>query len=136
MKIPLIVKGRCYTQETVNDWTQVWETICKMAYEGTESTSTILTTPSFMMVEETANDNLNEIEHSNYYKKKYPDNEYEITLDCVWKKYSRMYPYMDYPLVNLGLERLHVPRTLFESLGIYPWFKYSFPNCKITFWEE
>lgn len=136
MKLPLIVKGRNYSQETVDDWSQVWETICKMAYEGKQTTSAILTTPSFMMVEESANDNLSEGEHSSYYRKKYPDNEYDITLDCTWKKYSRMYSHMKDPLINLGFERLHVPRPLFESLGIYPWFRYSFPNCKITFWEE
>lgn len=135
MKIPLIVKGRNYSQETLDSWTQVWETICKMAYEGNESISSMITSPSFMIVEELANDNLNEAEHSNYYKKRYPDNDYEITLDCMWKKYSRMYPTHD-PCVNLSFERLHVPRPLFESLGIYPWFRYSFPNCKITFWEE
>ena len=136
MKIPLIVKGRNYSQETVDSWVQVWETICKMAYEGEENTTSIITSPSFMIVEENANDNLDEAEQSNYYKKRYPDNDYEITLDCTWKKYSRMYSHLNNSLINLGFERLHVPRPLFENLGIYLWFKYSFPNCKITFWGE
>jgi hypothetical protein len=135
MSISLIVKGRNYSQETLSAWQEVWGIICKMAYENATGYNSIITTPSFMMVERTANDTLNEKEHSNYYNKKIPDNDYDITLDHTWKKYSRMYPTSELS-VNLQFEKLHVPRALFESLGIYRWFQYSFPNCKITFWEE
>jgi hypothetical protein len=38
------------------------------------------------------------------------------------------------PKVVPELLYIKVPKVLFEDVGIYAWFKYSFPNCKIEFW--
>ena len=38
------------------------------------------------------------------------------------------------PLIVPELVYVKVPKVLFEEIGIYSWFKYSFPNCKIEFW--
>jgi hypothetical protein len=53
----------------------------------------------------------------------------ELTLDFQWQKYQRLKP-----LVIPELKYICVPKILFESLGVYSWFQYSFPNCKIEFW--
>lgn len=55
----------------------------------------------------------------------------ELTLDFQWKNYQQLKP-----LIIPELKYIYVPRILFESLGVYAWFKYSFPNCKIEFWEK
>lgn len=76
-----------------------------------------------------------EVEHTEIYNKRLCHNEYDITLDYTWKIYSKAFK-TKMPHVIPELKRLHVPRILFEELGIRPWFKYSFPNCVVTFWEE
>jgi len=55
----------------------------------------------------------------------------ELTLDFQWQKYQQLKP-----LVIPELKYIYVPKLLFESLGVYSWFRYSFPNCKIEFWEN
>ena len=54
----------------------------------------------------------------------------EMSLDFQWKNYNSLKP-----LVINELKYIFVPKILFESLGVYAWFRYSFPNCRIDFWE-
>jgi len=136
MNIPLYVGNNIYLYDTITRWKTVWERVCEMAYEGDVAYSEIVTHPYKMRVEGIQNNNMDEKEHSNYYSKKSPKNYEEITLDDMWRKYSKRYADMGDPFVVPEFRRLHVPRALFESLGVYPWFRHSFPNCEITFWEQ
>ena len=38
------------------------------------------------------------------------------------------------PKVVPELVYLKAPKVLFEEVGIYAWFRYSFPNCKVELW--
>ncbi len=97
----------------MDNWKSVWETICKMAYENGPLYEKIIIEPKVIEL------SLNE----------------EDTLDYTWKKYSKKHG-SKMPNVIPEFKELYVPRHLFEDLGIYPWFRYSFPNCHIQFWDE
>ena len=109
----------------IDKWQHVWLQICDMAYDNTNITSQII------------------IEKSNYAELlKYMSNSNDfhlITLDYMWEEITleqkrfQMPPYVH---VVPELQAIYVPRILFESLGVYAWFEYSFPNCKILFWED
>jgi len=43
--------------------------------------------------------------------------------------------YVD-PVVVPELKEIYVPRILFTCLGVFTWFRHSFPNCQILFWED
>lgn len=63
----------------------------------------------------------------------------DIRLESVWKRYSEMKDKNgDFiqPQVVPELEELCIPYKLFYSMGVYQWFRYSFPNCKLVFWED
>lgn len=109
-----------YSPETVDEWQQLWKSICEMAYCQTYVFEEIITKPHFSEKVDT---------------KFYNRDQTGITLDFIWKQYSNHYG-TKMPFVIPMFKRLHVPRALFEELGVYSWFDYSFPNCKITFWEE
>ena len=122
----LSIVNNNYSDTTVAYWQQVWRTICEMAYRQTYIIEEIITKPV---------EGCKEVDESEIYNKKIFDNYYDITLDCMWKKYSKQYG-TKMPFVVPMFKKLHVPRGLFEELGIRPWFKYSFPNCVVTFWQE
>lgn len=69
---------------------------------------------------------------SAFYERNNCDNFEQLTLDYVWCEYSKKFKNV---MMVPELKRIYVPRTLFECLGVYKWFEYSFPNCDITFWE-
>ncbi len=73
------------------------------------------------------------------YKNTNPTDFDKLTLDYVWKEYSEKRDSNNNfiePQVVPELRYLFVPRVLFESLGVYTWFRHSFPNCVIMFWEN
>lgn len=136
MKVSLCVVNYNYYLNTRAAWQSVWEAICQMAYENRDNISQIITEPDDMDIEGVQNNNRNEKEHSHYYSKKLPGNDELITLDYMWKRYSNKYKDLQELYVVPEFTRLHVPRSLFESLGVIQWFRHSFPNCQVTFWEE
>ena len=73
------------------------------------------------------------------YKNINPNEFYTLTLDYMWKQYSKRRDINGHfiePQVVPELKYLFVPRILFDSLGIRSWFQFSFPNCKVQFWED
>jgi len=133
MEIPLIIRNSLYDVETVNAWQFVWETVCLMAYERKSMVKELITTPGLLVIDGMVNTSKLEPEHSAIYSERLPHNYDEITLDYMWKIYSRNHD--DVQVID-SFKRLHVPRALFEDLGIKKWFEYSFPNCKVTYWNE
>lgn len=133
MEIPLIIRNSLYDAETVSAWQFVWETICLMAYERKSIVRELITTPGLLVIDGMVNTSKIEVEHTDIYNEKIPHNDEEITLDYMWKMYSRNHH--DVEIIET-FKRLHVPRALFENLGIKKWFEYSFPNCKVTYWKE
>jgi len=112
-------------QDVINKWQSVWQQICDMAYYRNNVTTSIFV--------ET---------------KKYTDllkyminskNFDQITLDYMWKQVSSVRGvdgnYIE-PCVVSELTQIYIPRILFDTLGVYAWFKHSFPNCVICFWED
>jgi hypothetical protein len=134
MKAPLIVNERMYSYETILSWKVVWDKICRMAYENEKPVSEIVVIPDRVRIEGIAVP-MDEKEQSKYYSRGLPMNYEVITLDHMWSYYSKVHGTKD-PKVVPEFQKLHVPRGLFSSLGVGPWFRYSFPNCTITFWEE
>ena len=61
------------------------------------------------------------------------------TLDYHWKQFSSIKDadgnFIE-ALVVPELNFIIVPQSLFHTEGVYAWFKHSFPNCVITFWDE
>jgi hypothetical protein len=97
-------------------WQETWQRLCDMAYYRKNVVSEFV-------VDGLLGDLEQELLESN--------NIEELTLDFQWQKYQQLKP-----LVIPELKYIYVPKTLFESLGVYSWFRYSFPNCKIEFWEN
>lgn len=136
MEIPLIIHDSLYDQETVRDWQYTWETICLMTYENKEIVREIVTKPGIMVIHGMVNTSKLEYEHSEIYEKRIPINDEEITLDYMWKMFSNKHKDMQDLYIIEDFKHLHVPRALFENIGIKKWFEYSFPNCKVTYWNE
>ena len=135
MEIPLIVYEKMYQYDTIAGWKRVWETICQMAYEKTGVCEKIITKPGYMRVNGVENLKCSEAEHSRVYLNKENSNDYSISLDVLWKYYSNQYG-SQMPHVIPELKEIHVPRILFDTIGVRAWFNYSFPNCRIFFWDE
>ena len=74
------------------------------------------------------------LEYSNFSR-----NFEEITLEHTWKKTSSTRDsngsYIETQIVP-ELTNIYVPKLLFETPGVYNWFKRSFPNCSIEYWED
>jgi hypothetical protein len=134
MRIPLIVDDNAYSYETVVSWKVVWDKICKMSYELEPPVAEIVTTPDRVRIEGIAVP-MTEQKQSEFYSRQIPTNSDVITLDHMWSYYSKKHG-VEVPEIVPEFKKLHVPRALFKSLGIGPWFRHSFPNCEITFWEE
>lgn len=132
MEIPLCIESEYYTDTTVQAWQNVWNSICSMAYEQQNLCEEILTHPNGVTINGYHTNTKGSSVHSGVYEEAYPLNRYEITLDYMWKKYNETHKEM--PHVVSCLKRLHVPKPLFENLGIKQWFEHSFPNCTVTYW--
>ena len=107
------------SQELCDKWQSFWYDLCRMAYYR-ENIVRVLE----------IYDDADDYKNCNYI---------QLTLDFAWRNISEELDsegkFVE-PQVVEELEELYVPRLLFETLGVYTWFKYSFPNCKIHFWEE
>jgi hypothetical protein len=132
MEIPLFLNGRVYENHTVDGWQCVWDKICRMAYEGRDVCESIVTKPGITYVDGKIVEGLS---HSQMYSNNDPINHYFLTLENIWKQYSQLYPY-EYPKVIPELKELVVPYHLYNCLGVRSWFKHSFPNCVVTYWEQ
>ena len=107
-------------------WQLIWKHLCDMAYYRKNISSQLLIPiHDYGSLEKMKNSNSEKF--------------YKMTLDYTWNKISkRRDPEGNFiePQVVPELTYMYVPRFLFEELGIYMWFKFSFPNCVIHFWEE
>ena len=110
----------------VKQWQSMWQHICDMAYYRKNITDTLY-------VSENDYTSLLKYRMSNC------KNFHKLTLDYEWQKISNLRDdngdFLE-PLVVPELKQIYVPRILFESVGVYPWFKHSFPNCTIMFLED
>lgn len=136
MEIPLVVCDNKYSQETINKWKTIWSSICDMCYTGINIQEEIITNPGYFQVDDEVMMNSNEKEQSIFYGNQYPTNDKEITLDYTWKEYSQKADPGVMPSVVPEFKHLHVPIFLFYTFGVDAWFSHSFPNCKVTFWEN
>jgi hypothetical protein len=135
MEISLHISNNEYTERTIYAWQEVWENICKMAYEKMEPIEKIITNPGALIVNGKMVSKNSEVGHCHYYASKTPVNDYLITLDYTWKIYSKKYG-STMPGVVPEFKELYVPRPIFDDMGIQKWFSHSFPNCKIFYWSE
>lgn len=108
-----------FREDVISKWQTIWMQVCDMAYERTNIVEELVVKPTTSIEEA-------------FYKHNSCKNAEEISLDYTWKKYSQTH---SDALVVPELKRIYVPRTLFECIGVYAWFNYSFPNCEIHFWE-
>jgi hypothetical protein len=107
-------------------WPALWKTICEMSYYRRCLTDQILV-------------EIEDYELLEMYKNMNPNEFRGLTIDYMWKDYSETRDYLNKyiePQVVPELKYLFVPRILFETLGVYTWFQFSFPNCKVEFWED
>lgn len=132
MEIPLNIYGDTYDEITIEAWQSVWDHVCKMAYEGTDICESIITRPGVMTINGKKVFDKRERTHSQEYARLQPINTYFLTLDNMWKQYSDYYPEVK---VIPEFKKLIVPYALYQSLGITQWFRYSFPNCEVIYWE-
>jgi hypothetical protein len=131
MEIPLIVHSKQYSEETVLAWQTVWKTICDMSYHNTNIQEKIVTTPGYFQMDDKVMLNKDEQAQTYFYSQRYPNNDEQLTLDYIWKKYSSAKPH-----VVREFRYLHVPYSLYYVIGVNSWFRECFPNCKVTFWEQ
>ena len=112
--------------EAIERWQSIWNTICNMAYHRKGIVKHITT------------DSCEYNSILRYHSLKYLNFD-EITLDHTWKKYSSTKnengDFLE-PLLVPELEEIYVPRILFTCPGVFHWFKHSFPNCAISYWED
>lgn len=128
MKVSLIVKDNQYSEETVKQWQDVWETLCDMCYHQKNVQESIITYPGQFELENELDLDALQQDHCDYYERRKPTNDEEITLDYTWKKYKGEVS------VVPELKKIYVPVSLFNSLGVKSWFRYCFPNCEISYW--
>ena len=107
-----------FRNDVINQWQRLWNTLCQMAYTREGIVEELCVYPS----------SNNE---AAFYERNSCDNFEQLTLDYVWTEYSKKFhTVLEVP----ELKKIYVPRALFECLGVYKWFEYSFPNCEIKFW--
>ncbi len=135
MEMPLYIHGNMYDSVTVDAWQNVWDKICRMAYDGKDVCESIITRPGIMHVNGRVVPDKRESAHSHEYSRGDPINSYFLTLDNIWKQYSQFHGTQD-PKVIPEFKELIVPYSLYECLGVQQWFEHSFPNCKVYFWNE
>jgi hypothetical protein len=112
-------------QDVINKWQVIWQRICDMAYSRKHISHTVLV------------EKFNYTEILGYMIN--ASNFEQITLDYIWKQVSsQKNPDGSYiqPLVVTELKEMYVPRILFSTPGVFHWFKHSFPNCSISYWED
>jgi len=109
-----------YDDKTVNAWKDVWDAVLNMAYLQKDKVERIIVTS------ENPKDN-------EYYSKKIPSNYHDITFESAWLNFCAKNKIESQVVPQL--KEIFVPKALFECLGVYSFFMYSFPNCVIKFWD-
>jgi len=118
-------------QDVVKKWQSFWEKICDIAYFRKDVVSEL----SFIMDVLGSRAEYNDI---CTWSLTAPNFE-EITLHHSWEKVSKLKDENDNyvePAVVPELREIYVPNVLFQTSGVFEWFKHSFPNCEIFFWED
>jgi|688.fasta_scaffold191439_3 hypothetical protein len=112
-------------EETIQQWQNIWQNICDMSYHRKDIVDSIRISMC---------DYQTLLEYSHFSR-----NFEQITLEHTWKKTSSLLDsngtYIETQIVP-ELTKIYVPKLLFETFGVYAWFKQSFPNCSIEFWED
>lgn len=109
-----------FTDGRVQLWQGIWKAICEMAFYRNNILEEITILPK----------NKNEIA---FYERNKARNLDSILFETTYKTYTCE---LDDVQVVPELKKLVVPQSLFYFLGVRSFFKYSFPNCVITFWED
>lgn len=113
-------------QQTLEKWQTIWQQVCEMAYYKKN-------------VVEQLQISVDDYDSLIRYKNNHRDQFDELMLDFTWKQFSQNRDtngnFIE-ALVVPELTFIYVPRILFETIGVYSWFKFSFPNCVIYFWED
>jgi hypothetical protein len=135
MEMPLYVHGNMYDHVTVDAWQGLWDRICRMAYEKKDICEKIITTNGILHMDGQIVEDNRQYVHSHIYNREKPINSYFLTLDNIWKQYSSFHG-AQMPHVIPELKELVVPYSLYNCLGVQSWFRHSFPNCKVYFWDE
>jgi len=112
---------RYYTFATIAEWQKVWQIICDMAYDSKAE--------QYEHIAIRSDDS--DCEDARAYAGHTVQNQHLICIDEVWRRYDKKQPF-----INKTLKSLYVPRVLFYCLGVQNWFKFSFPNCEVTYWPE
>lgn len=114
------------TNQDIEKWQKIWQQLCDMAYFRKNIVNELAVIPTNGEYESLI---------QNHIKTNYT----QITLDFTWKKVSELKDingeFLE-PQVVPELQEIYIPRLLFKSPGVYSWFKHSFPNCVIFFWED
>jgi hypothetical protein len=135
MEMPLHIHGNMYDHITIEAWQQVWDKICRMAYEKKDICEKIITRPGSIRVNGKPVPDSRESTHTQEYNRREPMNSYFLTLENVWKQYSSFHR-SEMPHVIPEFKELVVPYSLYNCLGVQSWFRHSFPNCKVYHWDE
>jgi hypothetical protein len=135
MEMPLYIHGNMYESVTLEAWQEIWDRICKMAYENKDICERIVTRPGILHVNGHIVSDKRESTHSAEYARREPVNSYFLTLENVWKQYSHFHG-TQLPGVVPEFKELVVPYSLYNCLGVQAWFRHSFPNCKVFYWDE
>lgn len=109
----------------IEQWQNTWRHLLDMTYHGTRIVEQLV------------------VEYENYNElfdmRNYDPTFERVTFDYMWKEYSKLKDangrYLE-PRVVSELKNLHVPRILFDSLGVGPFIETCFPNCVVTYWED
>lgn len=111
-------------QNTIQKWQATWSKLLDMAYHRKNVTRDF-------WVENTHYDDL-------YIWSKHARNFESIQFETMWRKYDVRGidgNYID-PQPVLEVEHIYVPRILFETLGIKTFLHMSFPNARLSYWED
>jgi hypothetical protein len=112
---------RYYSFATIGEWQKVWQIICDMAYDSKAE--------QYEHIAIRSDDS--DKDDARAYAGHTVQNQHLICIDEVWRRYDKKQPF-----INKNLKSLYVPRVLFYCLGVQNWFKFSFPNCEISYWPE
>jgi hypothetical protein len=112
---------RYYSFATIGEWQKVWQIICDMAYDSKAE--------QYEDIAIRSDDS--DTQDARAYAGHTVQNQHLICIDEVWRRYDKKQPF-----INKTLKSLYVPRVLFYCLGVQNWFKFSFPNCEISYWPE
>jgi len=110
-----------YSFATISEWQKLWRVVCDLAYNPNAKQYESVSVYSYN----------SESQDARLYGSYTVQNQHLICLDEVWRSYDKSLPF-----VNKTLKRLYVPRVLFNCMGVQNWFKFSFPNCEVTYWPE